>query len=39
MLPNDEIEVLLKQYEGIIRKIVNKYKVYSLNLKIYNKSI
>lgn len=27
MLPNDEIEVLLKQYEGIIRKIVNKYKV------------
>ena len=31
MLPNDEIEVLLKQYEGIIRKIVNKYKVSSFD--------
>ena len=31
MFPNDEIEVLLKQYEGIIRKIVNKYKVSSFD--------
>lgn len=31
MLPNDEIEKLLKQYEGIIRKIVNKYKVSSFD--------
>lgn len=31
MLPNDEIEALLKQYEGIIRKIVNKYKVSSFD--------
>ena len=31
MLPNDDIEVLLKQYEGIIRKIVNKYKVSSFD--------
>ena len=31
MLPSDEIEVLLKQYEGIIRKIVNKYKVSSFD--------
>lgn len=31
MLPNDEIETLLTKYEGIIRKIVNKYKVSSFD--------
>lgn len=31
MLPNDEIDDLLKQYEGIIRKIVNRYKVSSFD--------